>query len=102
MPAESLEPSEGAFMKLHEYQARNILATYGIPVTGGGVASTPAEARGIAEQIGGRVVVKAQVFVGGRGEAGGVKLADTPEQGRQGACPNFGVGIKSLKVGKVL
>jgi succinyl-CoA synthetase beta subunit len=102
MPAESLETSEGAFMKLHEYQARDILATYGIPVTGGGVASTPAEARRIAEQIGGRVVVKAQVFVGGRGKAGGVKLADTPEQAEQAATRILGMDIKGLTVEKVL
>src|SRR5215217_5943943 len=102
MPAESLERSEGAFMKLHEYQARDILATYGIPVTGGGVASTPAEARRIAEQIGGRVVVKAQVFVGGRGKAGGVKLADTPEQAEQVASQILGMDIKGLTVEKVL
>ncbi len=89
-------------MKLHEYQARDILATYGIPVTGGGVASTPAEARRIAEQIGGRVVVKAQVFVGGRGKAGGVKLADTPEQAEQVAGQILGMDIKGLTVEKVL
>src|SRR5215207_2249772 len=102
MPAESLETSEGAFMKLHEYQARDILATYGIPVTGGGVASTPAEARRIAEQIGGRVVIKAQVFVGGRGKAGGVKLAETPEQAEQVASQILGMDIKGLTVEKVL
>jgi len=89
-------------MKLHEYQARDILATYGIPVTGGGVASTPAEARQIAERIGGRVVVKAQVFVGGRGKAGGVKLADTPEQAEQVAGQILGMDIKGLTVEKVL
>ena len=89
-------------MKLHEYQARDILAPYGIPVTGGGVASTPAEARRIAEQIGGRVVVKAQVFVGGRGKAGGVKLADTPEQAEQVAGQILGMDIKGLTVEKVL
>ena len=89
-------------MKLHEYQARDILATYGIPVTGGGVASTPVEARRIAEQIGGRVVVKAQVFVGGRGKAGGVKLADTPEQAEQVAGQILGMDIKGLTVEKVL
>jgi len=89
-------------MKLHEYQARDILATYGIPVTGGGVASTPAEARRIAEQIGGRVVIKAQVFVGGRGKAGGVKLADTPEQAEQVAGQILGMDIKGLTVEKVL
>jgi succinyl-CoA synthetase beta subunit len=89
-------------MKLHEYQARDILAKYGIPVTGGGVASTPAEARAIAEQIGGKVVVKAQVFVGGRGKAGGVKLADTPEQAEQVASQILGMDIKGLTVEKVL
>jgi succinyl-CoA synthetase beta subunit len=89
-------------MKLHEYQARDIVAKYGIPVTGGGVASTPAEARAVAEQIGGKVVVKAQVFVGGRGKAGGVKLADTPEQAEQAAGQILGMNIKGLTVEKVL
>jgi succinyl-CoA synthetase beta subunit len=89
-------------MKLHEYQARDLLAKYGIPMTGGGVATTPAEARAVAEQIGGRVVVKAQVFVGGRGKAGGVKLADTPEQAEQVAGQILGMNIKGLTVEKVL
>src|SRR5687768_16065511 len=89
-------------MKLHEYQARDILATYGIPVTGGGVASTPAEARQIAEKLGGGVVVKAQVFVGGRGKAGGVKLANTPEQAELVAGQILGMDIKGLTVEKVL
>ena len=89
-------------MKLHEYQARDILAKYNIPVTGGGVASTPAEARAIAEQIGAKVVVKAQVFVGGRGKAGGVKLADTPEQTEAVASQILGMDIKGLTVEKVL
>jgi succinyl-CoA synthetase beta subunit len=89
-------------MKLHEYQARDVLAKYGIPVTGGGVASTPAEARAVAERIGGKVVVKAQVFVGGRGKAGGVKLADTPEQAEQVAGQILGMDIKGLTVEKVL
>src|SRR5262245_8003231 len=89
-------------MKLHEYQARDILASYGIAVTGGGVAATPQEARAIAEQIGGRVVIKAQVFVGGRGKAGGVKLADTPAQAEQAADQILGMQIKGLTVEKVL
>lgn len=89
-------------MKLHEYQARDILARYGIPVTGGGVANTPAEVRAIAEQIGARVVVKAQVFVGGRGKAGGIKLAETPEQAEQAASQILGMDIKGLTVEKVL
>lgn len=89
-------------MKLHEYQARDLLAKYGIPVTGGGVASTPAEARAIAARIGAPVVVKAQVFVGGRGKAGGVKLADTPDQAEQVAAQILGMDIKGLTVEKVL
>jgi succinyl-CoA synthetase beta subunit len=89
-------------LKLHEYQARDILAKYGLPVTGGGVAGTPQEARTIAEQIGGKVVVKAQVFVGGRGKAGGVKLADTPAQAEQAAGQILGMNIKGLTVEKVL
>jgi len=89
-------------MKLHEYQARELLAKYGIPVTGGGVAATPAEARAIAEQIGAKVVVKAQVFVGGRGKAGGVKLADTPQQAEEVASQILGMDIKGLTVEKVL
>lgn len=89
-------------MKLHEYQARDILARYGIPVTGGGVATTPQEARHIAEQIGAKVVVKAQVFVGGRGKAGGVQLADTPDQAEQVAGRILGMSIKGLTVEKVL
>ncbi|MBK9714205.1 MAG: ADP-forming succinate--CoA ligase subunit beta [Kouleothrix sp.] len=89
-------------MKLHEYQARDILAKYGIPVTGGGVATTAAEARAIAEQLGRKVVVKAQVFVGGRGKAGGVKLADTAEQAEQVAGQILGMDIKGLTVEKVL
>lgn len=89
-------------MKLHEYQARDLLAKYGIPVTRGGVAVTPSEARAVAESIGGPVVVKAQVFVGGRGKAGGVKLADTPEQAEQAASQILGMSIKGLTVEKVL
>src|SRR5258706_8599134 len=89
-------------MKLHEYQARDILANYGISVTGGGVAGTPQEARAVAERIGGRVVVKAQVFVGGRGKAGGIKLVDTPDQAEQAAGQILGMDIKGLTVEKVL
>ncbi|PDW03111.1 ADP-forming succinate--CoA ligase subunit beta [Candidatus Viridilinea mediisalina] len=89
-------------MKLHEYQARDLLAKYGVPVTGGGVATTPAEARSIAESIGGGVVVKAQVFVGGRGKAGGVKLAATPAEAEQVASQILGMQIKGLTVEKVL
>lgn len=93
---------ELARMKLHEYQARDLLAKNGVPVTGGGVATTPAEARAIAEELGRRVVVKAQVFVGGRGKAGGVKLAATPAEAEQVAGAILGMEIKGLTVEKVL
>jgi succinyl-CoA synthetase beta subunit len=89
-------------MKLHEYQARDILQKYGLPVTGGGVAATPEEVRRLAEQVGGPVVIKAQVQVGGRGKAGGVKLADTPEQAEEVARQILGMDIKGLTVEKVL
>ena len=89
-------------MKLHEYQARDIVARYGIPVTGGGVASTPAEVRQVAEQIGGKVAVKAQVHVGGRGKAGGIKLANTPAEAEAAGKQILGMDIKGLTVEKVL
>ncbi len=63
-------------MKIHEYQAKALLRTWGVPVPAGDVAETPAEARAIAERLGGKVVVKAQVHAGGRGKAGGIKLAE--------------------------
>ena len=77
-------------MKLHEYQAAQILADYGIPIPAGDVASTPAEARAIAERLGGTVVVKAQVHAGGRGKAGGVQLVDDPDAAEAGAAAMLG------------
>jgi succinyl-CoA synthetase beta subunit len=62
-------------MKLHEYQAKQLLASYGVPVPEGKVATTPEEAQIIAEEIGGRVVIKAQAHTGARGKGGGVKVA---------------------------
>lgn len=62
-------------MKLHEYQSKPIFAKYGIPIPEGDVAATPVEARHIAQRLGGPVVVKSQVLVGGRGKAGGIKVA---------------------------
>jgi succinyl-CoA synthetase beta subunit len=67
-------------MKLHEYQSKDLLAKYGVPVAAGEVTSDPAEARAIAERLGGNVVVKAQVLMGGRGKAGGVKLFTSAEE----------------------
>lgn len=64
-------------MKIHEYQAKEMFAKYGIPVPKGGVASTPAEANKIAAELGGRVVIKAQVYAGGRGKGGGIKTAQS-------------------------
>src|SRR2546428_7056106 len=63
-------------MKIHEHQAKALLREFAVPVPRGDVATTPAEARAVAARLGGRVVVKAQVHAGGRGKAGGVKLAD--------------------------
>jgi succinyl-CoA synthetase beta subunit len=67
-------------MKIHEYQAKALLSEFGIPVPKGAVASTPAEVKRIAAELGGKVVIKAQVYAGGRGKAGGIKVADTPEE----------------------
>ena len=88
-------------MKIHEYQAREIFKRYGIPVSNGDVAETPEQAYDIAKKIGKRVVVKAQVLVGGRGKAGGVKLAHNPEDAKEKASEILGMEIKGLKVERV-
>jgi len=89
-------------LKIHEYQAKDILARYGIPVQPGRVASTPEEAETIARELGEPVVIKAQVYVGGRGKAGGIQFGDTPEQARASAARVIGMHIKGLTVEKVL
>jgi succinyl-CoA synthetase beta subunit len=89
-------------MKIHEYQAREILVQQGIPVPDAEVATTPAEARAIAGRIGGRVVIKAQVLVGGRGKAGGVKLAADPAEAQVVASQILGMDLKGITVRKVL
>ena len=89
-------------MNLHEYQAREILRGHGIPVAEGGVAESPDAARVIAERLGGEVVIKAQVHAGGRGKAGGVKLADSPAAAQAAAQAILGMRIKGLTVHKVL
>ncbi|NYJ04720.1 ADP-forming succinate--CoA ligase subunit beta [Petropleomorpha daqingensis] len=81
-------------MDLFEYQARDLLASHGVPVLPGGVAETPEQAEAIARDIGQPVVVKAQVKVGGRGKAGGVKLADNPEDAKARAQDILGLDIK--------
>jgi succinyl-CoA synthetase beta subunit len=89
-------------VNIHEYQAKELLAAQGIPVPMGEVATTPEQAEAIARKLGGAVVVKAQVHAGGRGKAGGVKLANTPEEAREKAQAILGLVIKGLPVEKVL
>ena len=89
-------------MNIHEYQAKEIFRKYGIPIPPGEVASTPEEAEAIARKYGSTVVVKAQVHAGGRGKAGGVKLAKTPAEAKSVASQILKLTIKGLPVQKVL
>src|SRR5262245_15954666 len=89
-------------MNLHEYQGKELFARFGLPVLPGQVAGTPEEARDIAASIGGLVVIKAQVQAGGRGKAGGVKLAHTPDEAFERARDILALTIKGLPVRKVL
>ncbi len=89
-------------MNLHEYQAREILRRHGIPMPDGDVATTADQARAIAQRLGGRVVVKAQVHAGGRGKAGGVKLAADPAEAAAHAERILGMSIRGLPVRRVL
>ncbi|MCS6907837.1 MAG: ADP-forming succinate--CoA ligase subunit beta [Anaerolineales bacterium] len=89
-------------MKLHEYQSKQIFSRYGIPIPRGKVASTAQEARQIAEELGVMVVVKAQVLVGGRGKAGGIRLAKDPIEAEEIAAKILAMQIKDLPVRKVL
>ena len=89
-------------MKLHEYQSKPIFAKYGIPIPEGDVAATPVEARHIAQRLGGPVVVKSQVLVGGRGKAGGIKVAKDADEAETLAGQILGMNIKGLTVAKVL
>jgi succinyl-CoA synthetase beta subunit len=88
-------------MDLYEYQGKQLFAKFGIPVSDGALATTPAEARRAAQKIGGQVVVKAQVLVGGRGKAGGIKLADDPEQAEREAAAILGMDIRGHTVRRV-
>ena len=89
-------------MKLHEYQSKQIFAKYGVPIPRGRVVTAASEAKQIAEELGGKVVVKAQVLVGGRGKAGGIRLARTPKEAGDLAAIILGMEIKGLPVRKVL
>ena len=89
-------------MDLHEYQAKRLFAEHGVPIPDGKVAYSPAEARDIAQDLGGKVVVKAQVHTGGRGKAGGIKLANSADEAEAAAKAILGMDIKGLPVNKVL
>jgi succinyl-CoA synthetase beta subunit len=89
-------------VKLHEYLSKRLFAAHGVPIPRGDVATTPGEARRIAEELGGPVVVKSQVLVGGRGKAGGIRLAQTPGEAEVVAGQILGMEIKGLPVRKVL
>jgi succinyl-CoA synthetase beta subunit len=96
-------------MKIHEYQAKTLLSEFGIPVLKGAVANTPAEAKRIATELGGIVAIKAQVYAGGRGKAGGIKVTNTPEEAEKLAGQMLGTrlvthqtGPEGIPVSKVL
>lgn len=89
-------------MKLHEYYSKRRFSEYGIPIPKGEIAETPQEAQRIAEELGGPVVVKSQVLVGGRGKAGGIKIAQDPKEAYQHAEDILKLTIKGLPVRKVL
>ncbi len=86
-------------MKIHEYQAKELLKKYGVPVPHGRVADTPQEARGIAEELGCPVVVKAQIHAGGRGKGGGIKEANTPDEAEQAAASIIGMNLVTHQTG---
>ncbi|MEX2245497.1 MAG: ADP-forming succinate--CoA ligase subunit beta [Dehalococcoidia bacterium] len=86
-------------MKVHEYQAKQILAEFGVPVPKGAVATTAAQARAHAEALGGKVVVKAQVHAGGRGKGGGVKLANSAAEAEQAAAQIIGMQLITHQTG---
>ncbi len=89
-------------MDLFEYQARDIFEKYGVPVLAGKIADTPEQAEAAAQEIGGTVVVKAQVKIGGRGKAGGVKVAHSPQEAKEKAAQILGLDIKGHVVKRVM
>jgi succinyl-CoA synthetase beta subunit len=89
-------------MKLQEYQSKHIFSKYGIPIPKGRVATTAEEARNIAVELGDRVVIKSQVLVGGRGKAGGIRVAKDPREAEELATQILAMEIKGLPVRKVL
>ena len=89
-------------MDLFEYQARDLFEAYGVPVLQGLIADTPEEAEAAAQKIGGTVVVKAQVKIGGRGKAGGVKVVHSPQEAKEAASKILGLDIKGHRVNRVM
>jgi len=89
-------------MKLHEYQAKNLYSKYNIPIPKGRIAASASEARSLCEELGGKVVIKAQVLVSGRGKAGGVRLVKSPEEAEEATTNILSMKIKDLPVRKVL
>src|SRR3982751_1690023 len=89
-------------MDLNEYQGKELFKRFGIPLSEGRLASTPEEARAAAEELGGPVVVKAQVLTGGRGKAGGVKLAAGPDEAEEHARAILGLDIRGHVVRRLL
>ena len=87
-------------MKIHEYQAKSIFAKFGVPVPQGDVANTPAEARAIAERLGGKVVVKAQIHAGGRGKGGGIKVVNDVEAAEHAASMLIGSMLVTPQTGR--
>ncbi|OGN97100.1 MAG: succinate--CoA ligase subunit beta [Chloroflexi bacterium RBG_13_51_36] len=86
-------------MKIHEYQAKVLLAQYGIPVPRGKVASTPTEAREVATEVGNKVAIKAQVYAGGRGKAGGINIANSPTEAKKAASQLIGTRLVTRQTG---
>jgi len=89
-------------MKLHEYQSKKIFDRFEVPIPRGRIANTASEAKQIAEELGGRVVIKSQVLVGGRGKAGGIRLAKDPKEAKDLATEILAMEIKGLPVRKIL
>ncbi|OJX47040.1 MAG: succinate--CoA ligase subunit beta [Chloroflexi bacterium 44-23] len=89
-------------MKLHEYQSKKLFEKYDVPIPRGRISNNASEVKQIAEELGGRVVIKSQVLVGGRGKAGGIKLARDPAEAKQFATDILGMEIKGLPVRKIL
>jgi succinyl-CoA synthetase beta subunit len=98
-PTPSASGKQGGILKVHEYQAKAIFAQYGIPVPRGRVASAPAEAGEIATEIGDKVVIKAQVYAGGRGKAGGIKIVNNPKEAERAASQLIGTRMVTHQTG---